>query len=98
MHHLLPSPVKEGLQQALNLTEGLTDRRSTLCLWQAPTYPSVIQNEALWVANPWEGGRGAACRVGAEGGVGLQSLVVLGDADPSRAGRGAPAWEAFLWG
>lgn len=31
-------------------------------------------------------------------GAGLQSLVVLGGAGPSRAGRGALAWEAFLWG
>lgn len=42
------------------------------------------------------GGRGAACRVGVVEGVGLQSLVVLGGAGPSRVGRDVLAWEAFL--
>lgn len=50
------------------------------------------------VAYPWVGGRGAACRAGGGEGAGLQSLVVLGGAGPSRAGRGALAWEAFLGG
>lgn len=49
------------------------------------------------VAYPWVGGRGAACRAGGGEGAGLQSLVVLGGAGPSRVGRGALAWEAFLW-
>lgn len=50
------------------------------------------------MAYPWVGGRGAACRAGGGEGAGLQSLAVLGGVGPSRVGRGALAWEAFLWG